>query len=215
MKNQTRPGRKKIVPDRLFNKLWTDAEKAESKEGFIRKYTSTMSSSCIDFKRRYGLEYDESVFLLSEIYDKQHMTFSEILEKAKKRKADVANAFCIPIRTVEDWYVGTNKCSSYIRLMLLRQYHLLNLGKYIYAECEEEYKENEPAIYKKSTVKKEKQAQKTIGSQEGQDDKLADIDRRLKEIENRNSAKPNFVENKEVQSWLEKTSYLDKYIKRN
>lgn len=141
--------RKKIVPNRLFKKLWMDAEKITDKREFVNKYLSTLSKEYVDFKKIVGLEHEESVMLLNEIYEKQHMTFKEILNEAGKRKADIVNTFCIPIRTVEEWYTGKNKCAGYVRFMLLKHYRLISLGKYIYLESEEEYNEIKPHVYKK------------------------------------------------------------------
>lgn len=147
MKNE-RTKRKRIIPDKIFSKLWRGAEKEDDKKEYIRKYSSVSSENYTNLKL-IGLEYEEGLYLLSEIYDKQKMEFKTILEAAGKRKSDISTTFCIPIRTVEEWYNGKNKCASYIRLMLLKHYHLLNLGKYIYMENEEEYERSKPAVYKK------------------------------------------------------------------
>jgi len=142
--------RKKIVPDKLFAKLWNDAEKIDDRNAFIRKYSSITSEHYINFKRKYSLEFDEVLHMLNEIHAKQHMSFKDIIDAAGKRKAEISNTFCIPVRTVEDWYAGKNKCASYIRLMLLKHFYLINLGKYIYLESDEERKTKKPNVYKKT-----------------------------------------------------------------
>lgn len=141
--------RMKILPDNLFSTLWSEAEKHDDKSEYINKFTSYTSKDVIRFKANYDIEIEEAYNVLSEIFDKQHMTFKEILEAAGKTKAEISHSFCIPYRTVEDWYRGKAKCASYIRLSILRQYHLINLGKHIYTELEEEYKTSKPAVYRK------------------------------------------------------------------
>lgn len=211
MRKSTHSKRKKVIPDRLFNKLWTGAEKTNSKEEFIKKYTSPSSTEYVPFKKKFGIEYEESVILLSEIYDKQLMNFKEILVAAGKRKADISNTFCIPIRTVEEWYSGKNKCASYIRLMFIRQYHLLKLGKYIYTESEEKYKTSAPNVYEKKSTEDKEGTDK--GSMDDGDEMLQDIDEWLKELERaRMERKP--VEDRSVKSILEKTSFLDQYLRK-
>ena len=148
MKKNERTKRKRIIPNKIFVKLWRGAEKECDKREYIRKYSSATSNDYINFKS-IGLEYEEVLYLLNEIHDKQHLEFKEILEAVRKRKSDIANTFCIPIRTVEEWYTGKNKCASYIRLMMLKHYRLFEFGKYIYLESDEEYEKNKPSVYKK------------------------------------------------------------------
>ena len=74
-------------------------------------------------------------------------SFRNILDKAGVKKSEIANTFCIPIRTIEDWYTGKNICPAYIRLMLIRHYYLINLGKYVYLDSEQKRKLNKPKVY--------------------------------------------------------------------
>ena len=141
------PKRKRVLPNLVFKKLWDGADKCDDKTSYINKYTLLTSKDVIKFKTMYNIEIEEAYDLLSEIYEKQHMSFKDILELAGKRKADISNTFCVPIRTVENWYNG-GSCTSYMRLEILRHYHLINLGKQIYTEYEEEYQALKPSVYK-------------------------------------------------------------------
>ena len=210
-----REKRKKIITDRLFNKLWMAAEKADSKNNYIQSCTDFSSEQYVNFRKQCGLKYEEGLDLLNEIYDKQHMSFKEILEVAGKRKADIANSFCIPIRTVEDWYTEKNKCSGYIRLMLLRQYHILNLGKYISTEHEEEYIENIPKIYEKNIGQNGEQNNELDYSQssEEDDETLQDIDNFLETLKTRRK-EIKIEENTSIRNLMEKTSFIDEIFKR-
>ncbi len=152
--NTNKPAsRLKVLPDRVFSRLWNAAEKADSKSSYIKEFTNPMSENYIDFNRKYEIDPEAASIMLSEIYEKSHMTFKEIITKAGKRKADISNIFCIPIRTVEEWYTGNNKCNGYIRLMLLKRFHMLSMGKYITTESDREFKESMPRTYATSKKK--------------------------------------------------------------
>lgn len=139
--------RYKILPDKTFRKLWEDSISTDNKKEYISNILLTSSKCHIDFKKKYDIEYEQAAVLLSEIYDKSHMCFAEIMELCNLRNRDVSDIFCIPTRTVEDWKSGKSKCPAYIRLVILRQFHQINLGKYIQVESERKRRESYPAIY--------------------------------------------------------------------
>lgn len=207
--------KKRIVPDRLFSLLWNEAEKSKSKSEYLKKYTLVSSASCIDFKK-YRIGYDEGVAMLSEIYEKANMSFREIVAMAEKKKADISNTFCIPIRTVEEWYSGKNKCNSYIRLLLIRQYHLLNLGKFIYTEAEEEFKNTVPSTYKKreEPVEKNPYAKKVQKADRAEEEnEFEEIDTLLLSIRKRREELQS-ASYKETQNVMEKTSFIDDILSK-
>lgn len=138
--------RLKIIPDRVFHKLWDLVDKYDTQDDYI---SSLMSSDKIFGFKKYALDYAEASFALAQIYNLKNMPFKEIIEKAGTKKCTVSHIFCIPIRTVEDWYSGVNNSPSYIRLIILKYYHLLNLGKHIRLECDINYFKTKPSIYVK------------------------------------------------------------------
>lgn len=142
--------RLKVIPDKAFRKIWDKANMDLSLSEYLNIFTNaTAEKPYIDFKQYY-LDYVETVDMLKSIYMLAHMSFREILDAAQVRKAEVSDLFCIPIRTVEEWYSGKNKCSPYIRLMLLREFHLLNLGsKYLKREADIKYLSTMPAVYER------------------------------------------------------------------
>lgn len=148
MKQNTR--RTKIISDKDFDKLWKNALKSENENEFV--------SICQDIKfNKYNITYDVFIFMLHDIFKCAKLSFSEILDQNHYKKSRLSHAFCIPIRTVEDWYSGVNKCPDYIRLMLLRYFNMFNLGKYIKVECVNNYDISVPRIYtvKNKTEEKE------------------------------------------------------------
>lgn len=148
-KKKRRP-RIKILPDKAFRKIWDKANSGVTLEEYIRIFTdSSADKPYVDFEKYY-IDYIESLDLLKAVYESAQLSFSDILEKSEKRKAEISDMFCIPIRTVEEWYSGKNRCSSYIRLMLLKQFHLLSLGsKYVKLESEIIYLSSMPSIYER------------------------------------------------------------------
>lgn len=201
--------RVKIIPDKLFNKLWKTANKTNDKQIYIRYFTSTISKDYVNFEK-YNLSYMEFSYLLSIIYDNSKLTFKDILLNNKIRKCDISNIFCIPIRTVEEWYTGNNKCPDYIRLMILRHYYLFNLGKYIYIESEVKREQDKPHIYNKQTTEVYKSHKKI--NTDTDDELLKKID---KSLESRSviiqSTDNCYSESKDI---LSRTDYLGEIIKR-
>ena len=141
--------RTKIIKNKDYVKLWKAALAEEDRDTFIR---------CVQEwnYKKYKLNYEEFIYMLMEIHKNAHISFKEILDSENMKKSEIANAFCVPIRTVEDWYSGKNKCPDYFRLLLLRYFHKENLGKYIRVEVVSTYNTSIPRIYdKQNDTKKE------------------------------------------------------------
>lgn len=141
--------RLKILPDRIFHKMWDEATNTSLLD-FIHTFTSPLSKEYIDFYRRYDIEPLAASDMLSHIHKRANQSLKAILEEAGIKKSEVYHCFCVPKRTLDDWYTGVNRCPSYFRLVLLKQYHLLSLGKYIILESEKKYRSTFPPIYEKS-----------------------------------------------------------------
>ena len=126
----------RIIPDRVFYRLWKAADNDIKIYEYIDSFTSPLSDSYIDFRKMYKMDELQTIGMLENIYKAAHLSIKDIIDVSGKRKADVGYIFCIPIRTLEDWYSGKNKCPSYARLMMIRKFGLLSLGKYIYLESD-------------------------------------------------------------------------------
>ncbi len=145
--------RLKIIPDRIFHRLWDSIEKYSDREAFM----SDLSSDPSLFNYiSYDLTYPECIYLLKSIYNARNMTLKEILKATGVKKSDISHIFCIPIRTVEDWYSGKNRTPSYIKLMVLKHYHMLDLGKYVRLESAIEHERTQPPIYIKRYPKNDR-----------------------------------------------------------
>lgn len=140
--------RLKTIPDRTFHILWDSCKSAESEDEYIRKFMSPLSADFINFYRKYNIPELDARKLLQNTYRAFHMSFKEIITAANLKPSQASHLFCIPIRTIEDWKAGKNPCPAYIRLMFLRHFYLIDLGKYITLESELLRKELKPAVYR-------------------------------------------------------------------
>ena len=155
----------KIIPNKVFYQMWKEVQGVETAEDYVNALTSFQSGKRIQFDK-YNINYSESYILLKNIYEAYCLSFREILEKANLKKSQASYEFCIPIRTIEDWYSGKNKCPSYIKLSIIRAYRLLDLGKYIYLQSEIEYLNRKKPIYNKSNKELGNQDNKNIYGRE-------------------------------------------------
>lgn len=231
--------RTKILPDRIFHKLWDEAVKCEDSNSFIWTFSNPLSEKCIQFKEKYDIDIVTTVYLLNRIYEMAHFEFREILELAEKKQADVSHIFCIPTRTVQDWYSGKNKCPSYVILMLLKQFHLFQLSKYVKLQSEIEFYRSKPNVYDKQ--KNQKHINTGIEETERSDldyeeyaanDSLQHMGDEEKEemdeedlwfLDRLNSIKDSTdevdrlvnreIENETVKDLLKRTEYLDRFIR--
>ncbi len=143
MKNNKR---RKIIPDKVFKKIWNKAAEYED----IRLYIDDiMLNKKIFDQDKYKISYTDTYYMLKNIYIAYHTPLKEFLDKQTIKKSEISNIFCIPIRTVEDWYYGKSTPPSYIKLMIFRHYHRPFLGKYISLQSEMDHISTYPAIYKK------------------------------------------------------------------
>ena len=62
---------------------------------------------------------------LRSIYAAVNRTVREIVSAAGMTQAAFAEAFCIPLRTVENWCTGCRECPLYTRLMMQKCLGLL------------------------------------------------------------------------------------------
>ena len=133
---------------------------------FMNKYTSPFSKDRIQFQKKYDLNPNEVNLILKNIYTLKAKSFRELLEESNVRKADASKIFCIPIRTIEDWYSEKNRCPLYIKLMVVKEFRLLNLGKYIYLESEIEYRKRKRPVYQKRTHQEPKSVNYSLSGKE-------------------------------------------------
>lgn len=60
----------------------------------------------------------ERLDAVSQIWDAAHSSVKQIAADAGLSQRKLAERFCIPYRTVENWCGGQNACPLYVRLMM-------------------------------------------------------------------------------------------------
>ena len=151
MKHETT--RTKVIPNDVFDELWNSALIYTDCDLYIDAYTNPTNISYVNYKG-YGISYMDFCKALKELYRLCHLSMKEVIDLTGESKAALSHIFCIPKRTIENWYYGDRECAGYFRLMILRQFHLIRLGKYITVEAEQKYLETVPRIYESHEKKK-------------------------------------------------------------
>lgn len=129
----------KVLPDKIFFKLWTEAHKIDNVDDYINKFLRISSKDRIDFGK-YDIDDFTARSMLENIHNSARISIGEIIKNSGLRKSQISYQFCIPIRTIEDWCAGKNKCAPYIKLMLLRYFNMITLGAHIVLESEDKRK---------------------------------------------------------------------------
>lgn len=81
-------------------------------------YVSDMMSSSVWGDAAYSTSPAKMREELRSIYTAATRTVREIVAVAGMTQAAFAEAFCIPLRTVENWCTGCRECPLYTRLLL-------------------------------------------------------------------------------------------------
>ena len=97
-----------------FNVLWLEAANYSSRDAYV----SDLALSSI-----WGDDPDaqipkDRIDLLGDIYDAAHRSVRDIAAAAGLSHRKLAERFCIPYRTMENWCGGQSSCPSYILLMM-------------------------------------------------------------------------------------------------
>ena len=88
-------------------------------------YVSDMMSSSIWGETENALSLAQRRGQLCNVYTAATRTVREIVAAAGMTQAAFAEAFCIPLRTVENWCTGCRECPLYTRLMMQKCLGLL------------------------------------------------------------------------------------------
>lgn len=206
----------RVIPDRVFYILWKAAETSVKIYEFIDSYTSPLSETYIDFHKKYRLEELQTIKMLESIYNAAHLSIKDIIEASGKKKAEIGYIFCINIRTLEDWCAGKNKSPSYVRLMMIRKFGLLNLGKYIYLESENHvvyngYKSNGREVEKKKQKSECDEYKNNTNDTNDRIQSKNDYMMSMKEYEQLHV----HTSNRDLQEIIAATDYLREYMKKD
>lgn len=98
----------------IFTTLWADALTASDRDAYV----SDWALSSIWGDDPESEIPAERIEYLGQIWDAAHMDVKSICRAANLTQAALAQRFCIPKRTVEDWARGVRTAPDYIRLMM-------------------------------------------------------------------------------------------------
>lgn len=121
----------RYISFKLFYKLWSYAKDYNTVNSYITALTSYSSKEVIDF-HEYDLTYEQWTTMLNNIYIAYNTTVEEIWKLSGLSKSDFAKVFCFEYRTLDYWITGKRNCPDYVKLMLLRYFNMINLGKHVY-----------------------------------------------------------------------------------
>lgn len=103
-----------LIPDSVFAQLWGESLTTRDRDTYVSDWA--LSSIWEDDPESEIPQ--ERIEYLTMIWDAAHMSVKDICKAAGLTQAGLAQRFCIPKRTVEDWCRGVAKCADYIRLMM-------------------------------------------------------------------------------------------------
>ena len=108
--------------DKQFNICVSEASEYVSRDSYISK----LSLSSMWGDDESGEIPSERISALGSIWDACHRSFKEIAAAAGLSQRKLAERFCIPYRTMEDWCRGVCVCPKYIPLMMQELLGLLH-----------------------------------------------------------------------------------------
>lgn len=213
--------RRKILSNKAFHAIWDKASKVDTYEELKQKIQEDKKASTNALKKNSGITYDEALFIYKALYECYNTSFAEIMKLASVSNSEIRDIFNIPIRSIEEWKSGRNRCPDYIRLMLLRYFHLISLGKHIYSEDQVVYLSTLPKVYKdrKGDSKQEEIISKS--NCQSEEDILNNIDKRIKAIEESQKARDEIyrvskqLKRQPSPDILNETDFIDRIIHKN
>ena len=122
----------KYIPEPVFYRLWRSVTKFDTKQEYVRNFTSIFSR---DYINTAQLNIDPDLFLdiLFQVYKMGKMTVPDMIVAAEMSRASFGYRYCIPIRTLEEW-CKNDTSHDYLRLLILKDLGLFQLPKYVHIE---------------------------------------------------------------------------------
>lgn len=112
------------MENKTLSLLWAEALTSDDCDRYVAEWsTSSIWGNMEDLTDDDLLT---AAVKLTQIWELAHMTVKEICKKANLSQSALADRFCIPRRTVEDWCRGLRTPPDYIRFMMALLLELLN-----------------------------------------------------------------------------------------
>ena len=122
----------KTIPAPVFYKMWHLAGDFGNKYDYIRHFTSVFSKDYID-SNKFEMPADQYISILMQVHKLHQISIKELVERSGLTKAGFGYKYCIPIRTIEEWY-KEDKSPDYVRLFILKDLGLFQLPRYVHIE---------------------------------------------------------------------------------
>lgn len=99
-----------------FYTLYAEAVGSDDREAFVVDYATSSIFGTQEAQSDDDLLANAQ--LCGETWDVAHMTVKELCKAVGMTQAALSYRFCVPYRTVQDWYSGRRSCPPYITLAM-------------------------------------------------------------------------------------------------
>ena len=124
--------RVKIVPEKLFYKMWHSVPKFQTRDEYVHNFVSVFSSDYVDC-HKLDLPPGTLLDVLLESWRCYHIDIPSIINMSGLTRASFGYRYCIPIRTLEEW-CKKDTSPDYVRLMILKDLNEFHLPKYVHVQ---------------------------------------------------------------------------------
>lgn len=111
------------MTDKQFYLIYTEALDSTDRDAFVSDWALSTT-----FGDNFDVDDDTIISRAEEIrktWDVAHMSVQDLCSRAGIGQSELSRKFCIPLRTVQNWFGGQNRCPQYIILMMARLLHQL------------------------------------------------------------------------------------------
>ena len=96
----------------------TEIENYTDRDAFVSDWSlSTTFGDTFDVDDDAIISRTEEI---GKIWDVAHMSVQELCSRSGIGQSELSRKFCIPLRTVQNWFGGQNRCPQYVVLMMSR-----------------------------------------------------------------------------------------------
>ena len=103
------------MKDKQFYLIYTEALASADRDAFVSDWSlsSIFGDGCDD-------DLSSRAAQIAKIWDVAHMSVQELCSRSGIGQSELSRKFCIPLRTVQNWFGGQNRCPQYVVLMMSR-----------------------------------------------------------------------------------------------
>ena len=106
------------MTDKQFYLIYTEALASADRDAFVSDWSlSTTFGDTFDVDDDAIISRTEEI---GKIWDAAHMSVQDLCDRAGIGQIELSRKFCIPLRTVQNWFGGQNRCPQYVVLMMSR-----------------------------------------------------------------------------------------------